>query len=360
MTFGLESFLYVVFLAAVSINISFWIFLYAQLICYRSASNSYREDVTILVVFKNASRYVQSCISSLISQHHVHSILLVNDFSYDDSPKIIETQQSAKLTLYHATNDIPGKKSALQEGISQVNTEVVLLSDVDCQPASDSWAMEMLSHFDDDIDIVLGYSPVSPESGFLNRFIRFETWMTAVQYMSYAIAKIPYMGVGRNLAYRTSIAHDFKHDLSVLSGDDDLFVSAKANANNTRVCLNPKAFVFTEAKSTFLDYYKQKRRHMTTSHQYKWIHKCSLTLFSVSQMLVLPLVVFLICMTGLSIKLLTVLGIYILVKWIIAYPLLRRFEEGSLFFLFPILDICFSLYLWIMSITIFTPKKTWN
>jgi hypothetical protein len=35
--------------------------------------------------------------------------------------------------------------------------------------------------------------------------VRFETFHTAMQYLSYALAGIPYMGVGRNLSYKKDI-----------------------------------------------------------------------------------------------------------------------------------------------------------
>ena len=40
------------------------------------------------------------------------------------------------------------------------------------------------------------------KAGMLNKLIRFETFHTALQYLSYALAGIPYMGVGRNLSYK--------------------------------------------------------------------------------------------------------------------------------------------------------------
>ena len=43
------------------------------------------------------------------------------------------------------------------------------------------------------------------KNSFLNKLIRFETMLTALQYFSYAIDGKAYMGVGRNLAYKKSI-----------------------------------------------------------------------------------------------------------------------------------------------------------
>ena len=52
------------------------------------------------------------------------------------------------------------------------------------------------------IEVVLGYGAYKKYPGFLNKLIRFETFHTALQYFSYALAGKPYMGVGRNLSYR--------------------------------------------------------------------------------------------------------------------------------------------------------------
>jgi hypothetical protein len=47
------------------------------------------------------------------------------------------------------------------------------------------------------------------KKGFVNRLITYDTLFIALQYMGMAIARKPYMGVGRNLAYRkeTFFAH---------------------------------------------------------------------------------------------------------------------------------------------------------
>jgi len=61
----------------------------------------------------------------------------------------------------------------------------------------------MSSHFTMNKTIVLGYGAYEKISGsFLNKIIRFETMLTAVQYFSWAKIGCPYMGVGRNLAYK--------------------------------------------------------------------------------------------------------------------------------------------------------------
>ena len=54
-------------------------------------------------------------------------------------------------------------------------------------------------------DIVLGYGAYKKEKGILNKLIRFDTYTIAIQYFSYALRSLTYMGVGRNLAYKKSV-----------------------------------------------------------------------------------------------------------------------------------------------------------
>ena len=54
-------------------------------------------------------------------------------------------------------------------------------------------------------EIVLGYGAYHKAPTLLNKIIRFETFHTALQYFSYALAGMPYMGVGRNLSYKKEV-----------------------------------------------------------------------------------------------------------------------------------------------------------
>ena len=60
------------------------------------------------------------------------------------------------------------------------------------------------------VEIVLGYGGFHKRPGILNKLIRFDTFHNALQYLSYALAGIPYMGVGRNLSYKRALFFDNK------------------------------------------------------------------------------------------------------------------------------------------------------
>ena len=96
------------------------------------------------------------------------------------------------------------------------------------------------------------------------------------------------MGAGRNLAYKKSEffnANGFVSHINVLSGDDDLFINQVATSSNTAICFSKDSFTESIPKTTFTDWIKQKRRHISTAKHYKTKHKVLLTLLYGSQLL---------------------------------------------------------------------------
>jgi hypothetical protein len=87
-----------------------------------------------------------------------------------------------------------------------------------------------------------------------------------------AIRGIPYMGVGRNLAYRRSLFFANKgygaHN-QLASGDDDLIVNGNATSDNTAVEFSPGTHTRSVAACNLEEYIKQKKRHFTTAPHYK-------------------------------------------------------------------------------------------
>ena len=77
------------------------------------------------------------------------------------------------------------------------------MTDADCRPLSDQWITEMSRYFSKEKTIVIGYGSYKRvKNSLLNLLIRFETVFTAMQYFSYAKIGLPYMAVGRSLAYQ--------------------------------------------------------------------------------------------------------------------------------------------------------------
>jgi hypothetical protein len=155
-------------------------------------------------------------------------------------------------------------------------------------PEGNQWIKAMASVFGDDTTFVLGYSPYLTVPGFLNTFIRFESLITAIQYIGFALMNNPYMGVGRNMAYRKSFFLDnkgFNDLLPITGGDDDLYVNKHATRSNTRVVAGNDSLIHSIPKKTFGSFFKQKVRHLSVGKRYKFKHRALLALFMITWML---------------------------------------------------------------------------
>lgn len=229
-------------------------------------------------------------LESILQQNYpVFELIVVNDGSEDKSFEFLQDLQkkypALKIVQIEQKQGL-GKKNALTKGIEAAQYDWILLTDADCYPISDAWIKNMLATaIQSNSSIVLGYGPYQAAKNWLNRWVQFETIYVAIQYLSLALWKQPYMGVGRNLLYKKSLFienqgfHSHQH---LISGDDDLFVNEVANGQNTTICLNPESFMYSTAPTSWAGLYRQKKRHYSSSHQYKFRHKFLLGMLSLS------------------------------------------------------------------------------
>lgn len=304
---------------------------------------------------------LKSFLVRILEQHPNDSeVILVNDFSEDHTDKLLtKLQQSYKnLIHYKVKENHPGKKQALNEGISQAKNDWLLLTDSDCYPSSQYWKHMMLDKaIQQKKEIVLGYSPYKMDGTILSLWMHFESWIVAVQYLSYALLGMPYMGVGRNLLVKKdlfSLDVLIKHQ-DLLSGDDDLSINQIANRENTGICIDPSSFIYTPSLKSYKEYINQKRRQFSTAHRYQLSHKILLSLYSFSQILFYPLVI-LLCFSNfkLGLILLTLRSLAVLST---AKRLIKKLRAQFSLFQFLILDFCQTLFYLFFSFAVLFPKK---
>ncbi|UAB81385.1 glycosyltransferase [Marixanthomonas sp. SCSIO 43207] len=247
--------------------------------------------VSLIVCAKNEAENLQKHIPLWLNQNHPdYELILIDDASIDDTLEVMESFQNEypQIQIVKVKNNEAfwaNKKYALTLGLKRAKNQRLLFTDADCKPASNEWLSTMTAEFSEEKQLILGYGAYQKGRGLLNRLIRFETLMTALQYFSYAKAKIPYMGVGRNLAYTAKLYYDnkgFMSHIKVPSGDDDLFVNEAATPNNTAICVSEKAFTYSIPKTTWNEWWRQKKRHITTAKLYKPLHKFLLVLYYLS------------------------------------------------------------------------------
>lgn len=360
-----------IYLLATGINLFFWVFLFSRVAFHRDqkmhVTAARSPLVSLVICFRNEAENIRKNLHRFLNQtYRSYEIVLVNDNSTDDTAICLKQFQESnpyfRIKIIHNYHKkYPGKKEALQLGIEAAGGEWILVTDADCRPADEKWIENMVARLKDErTELILGYSPYQRERGLLNKFIRFEAIYTATQYLSFAMAGVPYMGVGRNLMFRKSAfkrVSGFQRHLAIASGDDDLLVNEMATAQNTVVCLDEKTFVYSDSKKTWKDYYTQKARHFTTGRFYRWQHQFLLGALSASHLIHYTGGILLACMKVSTIFVFLSFVLRISVVTVLLGLIAKKLRDGSLWKWIPLLDFAFVFYYLIFSPTLIIGKN---
>lgn len=364
--------LFYLFCVITSIQLFYYWFFFRQVAFFSSPpkSRSQQHPVSILVCARDEADNLAKNLPGLLVQEYpsTREVVVVNHNSQDDTRYLLEefkkTFKDLRIVnLEQEAKGIPGKKYPLSMAIRESRHEIVLLTDADCVPASEHWVTKMQDAYDDNTEVVLGYGAYFKRPGVLNRLIRFETFHSALQYFSFALAGSPYMGVGRNLSYKKELFFKNKGFSSINhlpGGDDDLFINKVAHRKNTRVVLDKDAFTLSEAKKRFKEWVGQKERHYSTGRYYRLQHKILLGAYTASHLLFYPLFVASLFFFDWR----WVCGVFLarmVSQAVIWYRAMKKLDETDLFAWWWLLDIWMVVYY-----LIFTPalwkkaRKTWN
>lgn len=270
--------LFVIYVMAATAQLFFYLHYYLEVHRYKAEAGKYMPSVSVIICARNEAENIEKFLPSVLSQDYPdYEVILVNDCSEDNSYDVLGDLlvRYPHLKVSTITRDpkfTHNKRFAQFIGIKAASKEILLFTDADCQPVSDTWLRSMVSHFDEKTDFVLGYGGYFKSSSLLGKYITYDTMVIAMQYLGMALKGKPYMGVGRNLAYRRSLFFDNKgfgtHN-HLISGDDDLFVNSHATSTNTKVEYSAGAHTRSVPAQKLQEWITQKKRHMTTAPFYK-------------------------------------------------------------------------------------------
>ncbi len=359
-----------IFAAVVLINCSFYLLF--SYFSFAKTSEKIKEEtfpISLVICSKNEAENLKKHIPLWLKQEYkVFEIILINDASTDATQEVMEyfIERHPQITIVNVENNEAfwgSKKYALTLGIKKAAYQHMIFTDADCIPASKYWLKEMAVNFTVKKQLVLGFGSYKKLPGILNKLIRFETLLTAVQYFSYTKAGIPYMGVGRNLGYAKSLFFEingFTSHIKIPSGDDDIFVNQVANKGNTAICYSKNSFTYSIPKKSWSAWFIQKRRHFTTVKYYKIKHQLLLGLFISSQLLFWILAILSIVFISWRITVF-IIAFRFLVQYIILGKAASKLDQKDLILLFPF----WELFLIFIQMSIFisntiSKPTTWN
>ena len=347
--------IFIVFCSFVLIQFLYVFFIHRKLAFYKEVSaptDSKLPPVSIIIAARNESDNLYENLPSILSQDYPEfEVIVVNNQSIDDSGWLLTAfcQQFPNLRVVELGRNKhlrPGKKLPITLAIKAAKYEHFVLTDADCKPTSSSWLRLMASKFNDQKQIVIGYGPFTKSKGIINKIIRFDTAWIGVSYLSMALAKLPYMGVGRNIAYTKSVfnsVNGFKSHYSIPSGDDDLFIQEAAKKNNYTIQIDADSHCYSPAAPSWSRWVYQKSRHYSTSSRYKKFKKFLLGIYPLTLILmwisVIPLFFFkeMIFISG------CIFLVIILFKWWIQGRCLNQLKEHKFARFFPFWDLFYAL-----------------
>ena len=273
----------------------------------KNAQNTEPQPVSVIICARDETENLEHFLPLVLEQDYPnYEVIVVNDGANDATETLLAQLMLDYPHLRYTytpeqTDVVSRKKLALTIGIKSAQNDLLLFTDADCRPTSTHWISEMVAQFDEKTEFVLGYGGYLPKKTLLSRMISYDTLTIAMQYLGFAFRGKPYMGVGRNLAYRRSTFFankGFAGSLHIASGDDDLLVNRFANAKNTHFAATVTSSTLSIPKTTFGEWYRQKERHLSTAPHYSTNSRRMVSLEPTTRGLFYALVIALLCTTN--------------------------------------------------------------
>lgn len=360
------------FCSMVLFQILYSILIHSRLAWFSKANkyknNDFKEvPVSIIIAARNESDNLFKNLPIILDQAYSEfEVIVVNNQSLDDSSWLLMAfcRQYKNLRVIEVKKNRhlrPGKKFPVSIGIKGAKYEHLLLIDADCKPNSKFWIKEMVGCMIQKNQVVLGYGPHIRTKQWWNKLFRFDTAWIAMNYFSFSLFGLPYMGVGRNLAYTKSAFNSvqgFKSHYSIISGDDDLFIQDVSKTSKISIQISENSHCYSPSAENLRNWIRQKKRHHSTSKKYNLFKKSLLGIYPLSLILVVVSFVYL-CLVGYkTLVLVTILTGMITIKWIIQGKCLLKLKERSFIPYLPLWDLIYSLT--IPFIYLFTIRKELN
>lgn len=370
-TFSWGLFAFGFFAFAFMVQLWFYLGIFSRLAFYKEKElPPNTPPASIIICARNEDHNIVEFLPLIFEQDYPEfEVVVVNDCSWDNTSDILKefAKKHSNLKVVTIKEDDTyshGKKVALMMGIKGATYEHLLLTDADCMPNSKDWLKNMMRHFVSETEIVLGYGGYEKQKSFINKMIRFDTFMIALQFLSFSLAKRTYMGTGRNLAYKKSLFFKMKGFAShyfIESGDDDLFVNEAATKQNSKIEVSIGSHTVSRVKKTFWEWFRQKRRHITTFSFYNATTKFRLLLLSLSQYLFFGTFIACLIVQFYPILVLSIFASRLLIQIVIFNKSMRLLAEKNLLLFSPIIELILMVVYPMISISnTFIKKNKWK
>lgn len=321
------------------------------------------KGITIIVCVHNEAKNLKKNLASLLHQENViYELIVVDDHSTDDSFKVLkEFENKYPIFKFVCLNSSKkSKRAALTAGVKAAQYEYILVTDADCQPNSNNWAYLFSRKINKKQQMILGVSPYYAEKNYANKLTQFETFQTAVQFLSFAKNNMAYMGLGRNMAFTKELFFKYSQyelDHNLKSGDDDMFVQ-RVPQQFIGILTTQNSLTFSHAKKSLKSWWRQKRRHYTTAPSYKLKDKIILSLNGLSLLIFWILSLILIPFQN---EIIIFIILYVTLKTLVIFKHKQLGNLKEIKWYWPLLDLNLVIFQTLILIqNLFQKPKFWS
>lgn len=322
-----------------------------------------QPPVTIIITTRDQEAILARQLPLILEQEYPEfQVVVVNDASSDETDDLLKKLASQYAHLYHTfvppgVQSVSTKKMALSVGIKAAKYDYLLFTEANCLPSGPHWIASMMQQFTPNTTVVLSYSRYETIKGVFKRIIAYDNLFQSMRYLGLAAAKRPYMGIGRNLAYRKELFFSqkgFASHLNLNSGEDDLFISDVAKGSNTRVEVSPAAVMNIVTEDVKSHWKETRINQIYTSAFYKPMAKfrTGIEIFSRYAFYGLFIALLVVGLIDGNLPLLIAAGVLFLIRWIVQMIVINKtsktLKDRRFYFFILLYDLFIPCYVMLL------------
>lgn len=323
--------------------------------------------LSVVICIKGAAERFPSYFEKIISQQYsnVEFILVCNDIDEKLQTYIDEklSQNDSIFQFYVDENIHPytEKKQALNLGISFVKHDYIVTIDDDCYPENEFWLSAINQHLQAlNSDILLGLSPYISQNGLINQWIRYDAYQVAENLCYHTLQQNPFMGIGRNMAFKKSLWSEEYLELNKEkgSGDDSHLVQFYTETKKIDLMLSPLVYSFPKLK--FSDWFFQKIRHLKAGSNLPFSQKLNLSFLPFISIVFWILIWIWMSFLAFNLTIFGLIFSYIAVKIFFSFQIAKKikFKTKPIFYTI-VFDFWYNLSLIILPILSKFTRRKW-
>ncbi|MCP4707250.1 MAG: glycosyltransferase [Planctomycetes bacterium] len=233
-------------------------------------------SVAVVMAARNEEENIADALDTLLDQtYDNYTIYVVDDRSTDRTTEIVSEYQKRSSRIHliridHVPAGFASKKFALHTAIRQSSQDLIVTTDADCR-VSQRWLERIVSYFEAEVGMVIGLIHYTPKyDTFLQRWQSFDFFALMCATAATTQMGLPFAGAGPSLAYRREVYNRIGGYGSLAhrtSGDDVLLIALVLQKTTVEFRFMPDkdAVVYTDTKTTWSDFYRQRQRWASNS-----------------------------------------------------------------------------------------------